>query len=437
MQTMSGEAKGYAEFRKGWPVVLSALLGIGLGLSPLPFYTIGLLAPELSRAFGWSFAQILIAVPITTVGAIFGGPLVGLLVDRVGVRIVTLASVPLFGLAFMGFALSDGSLTLYYINWALVAMVGAGTLPITWTRAVNNWFDVRKGLALGLCLMGTGIFGYLVKPFTAWVIDLDGWRAAYVALGALPIFISWPVAFLCFHDVAEARGTRAERNRFEADRQAMTPGLTLREALKTWRFWLLAGALLPISFAVGGPIPNVENILKLSGFARPDIVTIASLIGLSVVVGRTVGGWLLDRLWAPGVALVLLSGPIAAYWVLSGGSFSYNTAALSIFLMGFGAGVEYDLIAFIVARYFGMKNYSAVYGALYSFFAAGAGTGPVVFGRYFDVTHSYATPLALASGLMLLGSLMLLALGKYRKFDEPKVAEHAQGAPLAGEAVSG
>jgi predicted MFS family arabinose efflux permease len=217
----------------------------------------------------------------------------------------------------------------------------------------------------------------------------------------------------------------------------MTPGLTLREALKTWRFWLLAGALLPISFAVGGPIPNVENILKLSGFARPDIVTIASLIGLSVVVGRTVGGWLLDRLWAPGVALVLLSGPIAAYWVLSGGSFSYNTAALSIFLMGFGAGVEYDLIAFIVARYFGMKSYSAVYGALYSFFAAGAGTGPVVFGRYFDVTHSYATPLALASGLMLLGSLMLLALGKYRKFDEPKVAEHAQGAPLAGEAVSG
>lgn len=42
---MSEEAKGYGEFRRGWPIVIAAMLGIGLGLSPVPLYTTGALAP--------------------------------------------------------------------------------------------------------------------------------------------------------------------------------------------------------------------------------------------------------------------------------------------------------------------------------------------------------------------------------------------------------
>jgi predicted MFS family arabinose efflux permease len=298
-------------------------------------------------------------------------------------------------------------------------VVGAGTLPITWTRAVNNWFDIRKGFALGLCLLGTGLFGYLVKPFTHAIIDTYGWRTAYVAIGALPLVIALPCAFWGFRDIGPAGQTRRARKASEAQRQALTPGLTAGQVFASWRFWAIAAASMLVAFVVGGAIPNMENILKLDGFAAPDIVALASLIGIAVIVGRIAGGWLLDRFWAPGVAVVLLGAPSSACWILAQGPSGYALTALAVAMIGFAAGVEYDLMAFLLARYFGLKSYNVIYGALYGAFAFGAGSGPVVYGRTFDLTHSYRLPL-LASMVMMLASIaLLLALGRYRHFGTP------------------
>jgi MFS family permease len=344
-------------------------------------------------------------------------PLVGLLADRFGVRRVALTSVVLFSLSFMGFALGTGSITLFYLNWAVMALAGAGTLPITWTRAVNNRFDVHKGLALGLSLVGTGIFGFLVKPLTAWLIAEHGWRSAYVVVGTLPLLLALPVALLAFHDVGQSGASAAERRAADALRAAAAPGLTFRETLREYRFWLLAFCFVLVSFAVGGLIPNMENILKVAGFSRGDVVALVTLIGLSVTVGRIAGGWLIDRFWAPGVACVMISLPALACYLLAGGSMSIDAARLAIVLVGIAAGVEYDLMAFLVARYFGMKSYGAIYGALYGCFAFGAGLAPVVFGKVFDKTGSYDGVLLLSAAFLVVGALALLGLGRYRKFE--------------------
>jgi predicted MFS family arabinose efflux permease len=420
---MSERSAGGSEFHRGWPVVASAMLGIGLGLSPMPFYSVGPLAPELAKAFHWGFGQIMGGLTIMTAVVLVAGPLVGLLSDRFGVRRVVLVSAPLFGLAFMTFALSNGSILLFYTTWTLVALAGAGTLPITWTRAVNNWFDASKGLALGLALLGTGLFGYLAKPLISLTLSAFGWRLTYLILGALPLVISLPAAFLLFHD---ADGGRAgAQGRLEADaRRSAAPGLTLRQSLAQWRFWVLALAFIPISFAIGGPIPNLENILKHAGFSPPQTVSLASLVGLSVVGGRMAGGWLIDRIWAPAVAFVMLSAPAVGCWMFAHGGLNYWLAAASIVMLGFAAGVEFDLMAFLVARYFGMKGYGGVYGALYGFFALGAGVGPVIFGMAFDRSGSYAQPLMLSAGLFLIGATLLLTLGRYRTF-EPVTAAQA------------
>lgn len=420
---MAADVKGAGEFKRGWPIVMSAMLGIGLGLSPLPFYSLGSLAPELAKEFGWGFAQMMGGLSIMTAVVLIAGPLIGMLADRMGVRQVVLISVPLFGLSFMTFALGNGSIEMFYVSWALVAVAGAGTLPITWTRAVNNWFDVSKGLALGLALLGTGLFGYMAKPLIAWLINDYGWRTAYVVLGALPLLISWPIAFFCFRDVGSATDTAAQRRAAEVARRAQSPGLTFGEALREWRFWILAFAFIPISFAVGGPIPNMENILKSAGFEGQQVVTLASLIGLSVIAGRIIGGWLIDRIWAPGVAFVMLGAPAVACWIIAQGHIDVTMAAVTIVMIGFAAGVEYDLMAFLVARYFGMKSYGGIYGALYGFFALGAGIGPVVFGLAYDKSGSYAQPLLMSGGLFLIGAVLLLCLGRYRKFEAVGVTE--------------
>lgn len=418
-QSAPASNSGGQEFRKGWGVVLAAMLGIGLGLSPVPFYTIGMLAPELNKAFDWEFSAMMAGLPIMTLGVLIASPLVGWLADRYGVRRVALSSIVLFSLSFMSFALSNGSIHLFYLTWGVMAVFGAGTLPITWTRAVNNRFDVHKGLALGLSLLGTGVFGFLVKPLTAWLIADYGWRSAYVVVGLLPMLIALPVALLAFHDVEGTQVSGAERRAAQARRADATAGLSLPQALRDYRFWLLALSFVLISFSVGGLIPNMENILKIAGFARADIVALVSLIGLSVIVGRIAGGWLIDRIWAPGVALVMISLPALACYLLADAQLTTGSARIAIVLIGMAAGIEYDLMAFLVARYFGMKSYGAIYGAQYGFFAFGAGLAPVVFGKAFDKTGSYHSVLLLAAVFLVLGAVALLGLGRYRKFDRP------------------
>lgn len=182
------------------------------------------------------------------------------------------------------------------------------------------------------------------------------------------------------------------------------------------RFWLIGCAFLPIAFSVGGMTPNMVIIFKTAGFTKAQAVGLVSYIGLSVVAGRVIGGWLLDRLWAPWVGLILVGIPASAYWLLGHGPFNERIDLLVVILAGLAAGAEYDLMSFLVARYFGMKNFSVIYGPLYSFFSIGAGIGPVVYGAFYDSTHSYATPLNIPVCAMVIGPLLLFGLGKYSKF---------------------
>jgi len=98
----------YAEFKYGWPVVLASALGIALGMSPLPFYTIGVFAGPFVQEFGWDISQVMSALAVFTLVAMGSSPLIGYLTDRLGVRRVVLTSILLFSLAMMAFALNNG-----------------------------------------------------------------------------------------------------------------------------------------------------------------------------------------------------------------------------------------------------------------------------------------------------------------------------------------
>ncbi|HWU03283.1 MAG TPA: MFS transporter, partial [Novosphingobium sp.] len=289
-----------AEFRRGWGIIVASTFGIGLGLAAMPTYSMGLFAPQLVKEFHWSVGQIMASMTIVTMITLFAGPIFGSVAERVGARRIVLIGLPLWGLVFASLSFSTASLGQFYLTWALLGVVGAMTLPITFTRAVNRSFDAAKGLALGLSMTGTGLFGIFGKPFLGWVIAHHGWRAGFFALGMLPILIALPIAFVLFreddsgsHGLTHAPGER--------------PGLTLGEALREWRFWLIAIVLIPLSFALGGPVPNLELILRDGGLTAQQALTITPLMGMASICGRLVGGFLLDRIWAPLVGFVLLS----------------------------------------------------------------------------------------------------------------------------------
>ncbi|MEM7610234.1 MAG: MFS transporter [Pseudomonadota bacterium] len=407
----------YHEFSYAWRIVIASALGIGLGMSPIPIYTLGVFAQPLSAEFGWRIDQVFAALPVLTLCALVLSPLAGLLVDRIGVRVVAVGSVLGFGLGLMLHALNPGSFALYLLTWAVIAVLGVGTLPITWTRAINNWFSDCRGLALGCSLVATGFFGIIAKVYVAYLIEVVGWRLAFVGLGLLPLLIALPAAYFLFRDTSDPKVPRGKKPASQEDHSdGGMQGMSTKQVFRDWRFWLMCSCFVAISFGVGGTIPNLENLFGSKGFSRVDAVQLASLIGISVVVGRLAGGYLIDRIWAPAVAVVLLILPAASCYFLMQGSLTYTSAAVSVLLIGLAAGAEQDLMAFLVAKYFGMKSYGVVYGVMYSSFALGAGSGPWVLGRVYEATGTYDVILGYLVAAFVIGALPLLFLGKYRDF---------------------
>lgn len=395
------------EFRQGWPLVLAAMIGIGLGLGSIPFYSLGVFAPELVRDFGWSFAEVMGGFTVMTLVTAASGPLAGMLADRYGVRPVALGTLVLFSFSLMAFALMNGSLLLYFCLWALMAAVGAGTLPATWTRGVAGAFQRHRGIALGLSLLGSGVFAIVAKPLVAAAIASVGWRGAYVMLGALPLIIGLPVALACFKPESSKPAASAAAPASTQD------GILLGEALRGRKLWTIFAAFILIAFAIGSPIPHMQNILTQGGLAAADILQLLPMIGFGVIGGRLLGGVLVDRFWAPGVAAVLLMFPAAACLLLTG-EITYATALAAIVMISLAAGMEVDLMGYLIARYFGMRAYSGLFGTIYVAFMLGAGFGPLLFGHMFDTRSNYDAVLLVAAASLAAGALMLLTLGRYR-----------------------
>jgi predicted MFS family arabinose efflux permease len=271
---------------------------------------------------------------------------------------------------------------------------------------VNSWFDRARGLALGLTFVSNGLFGSLAKLYAAWLIVNSGWQAAYAGLAAFPLLIALPVAFAFFRERTGAPRAEDHRARVES-------GMTAREALTTRRFWTLIVAVTLLTSTLGGSMPNLEPLLASKGFDDGMAVKLAGLIGLAVLVGRPLGGWLIDRFWAPGVAFLTLSAPIASFLILSHMALTAPLAGFCVLLIGFALGLEYDLIAYLVSRYFGLRAYGVIYGCLFGVFSLGAAVGAYIIGHAFTSESTYDGILNGCAVALFVGAALLLTLGRY------------------------
>lgn len=413
------------ELRRGWLIILVAAIGLGCGLGSLPIYTLGAITKPLSDAFGWSRADVQAIYTWMSVGMVVAAPALGLVVDRIGVRRVTLWSLVGQSLGFAALGLLAGPLWSFYLIAFLTAIVGVGTLPITWTRVIVDRFDAARGLALGLALAGTGLAATFLPSLTTWLLAQFGWRGAYVGLAGLPAFVALPLTYALLQD-REAPSARQDSSSRAASAQAPIAPDDVRAALRSRPFWVLAAAFFVVGACIAGLITHNIPLLTDRGWSAMAAARAAGVVGLSVIAGRIITGVLVDRYWAPAVACATLMLPAVSCVLLIVPVGGVTGAVVAGVLLGVAAGAEFDLLAYFVSRYFGTRHYGVLYACQYAVFRVALGAGPLLFGFAFDRRGSYDAVLLVAAVLLPLGSLLLLTLGAY----PPRTLVRAPGSTL-------
>lgn len=418
---------GLTEWAKGWPIVVSSLVGIAFCLSPLPYYSLGVLAPELINEFGWDRAEVTFGFFCMTIGVFIGAPVAGYFTDRYGPRKVVLPSTIILGLTMMAFVFMDGSLWTFYLIFTLMATLSVGTLPITWTKAINNSFDKTRGIALGVALTGTGIYGFFAPTYVQWLIDGWGWKAAYIGVGALPIVFAFPLAFFLFSDKSVDKKEIVTNS--NTAKSVETYGMTMAEIVRNYRFYIFLVSFFVLGAAISGILANSVLILLDKGYtpqAATSLLTGVGITGLSVLFGRALGGYLLDRFWPPGVAFVFMIVPVIACYLLMQENSSMLMNSIALAITGLAAGVEYDMMAFLTSRYFGMRSYGRTYAIVYALYGVGAGASPFVYNKVQIATGSYDLILTIAGIGFVFGAVILLFLGQQPTFDKSEKLETAE-----------
>jgi hypothetical protein len=141
--------------------------------------------------------------------------------------------------------------------------------------------------------------------------------------------------------------------------------------------------------------------------------TLASVLAISVVAGALTTGLLVDRIWAPIVGCIFTLLPVAGCAVLLAPHPGLVTLGVAIALIGLAQGAEIDVVAYMVARYFGMGAYSAIYGMIVMLITLMSSAAGVLFGAAFDRSGSYDLAIVGAGAVFALGAVTYLLMGRY------------------------
>ncbi len=386
----------------GWWVVFGSTLALIVGNGPIILFTFGVLLQPISAEFHWPRGALAAAVVTSHVAGALIMPFVGILIDRFGVKRIALPAITLFAATTAYAGTLGNNLTAFIALYGLLGVFGAGHSTLIYARAVSTWFDAQRGLALGITLAGIGIGAAVVPKFTHYFVGSYGWREAYFALGALLFVVGFTSVSLFVKD-------RPVQSKADV---ALLEGLTLKQALTGYRFWFASLAMMFAAAAINGTIAHIVPVLSDRGIAAGTATTAVAASGLSLIIGRMLSGFAMDRYQGPHVAAFFFLIPLVGMALLGFGAIG-PTAIVAAVLLGLGIGAEGDIMAYLTGRYFGMKHYGLIYGCVLAFFTLGSGLGPWLMAHAFDLYHSYAIGL-IGLGLTLSAAVVLVAtLGAY------------------------
>jgi MFS family permease len=386
---------------------LGATVGLAFGPSVISTLTSGLYIPPIQKEFDWTRADVSFAFTIVAYMVVLMSPLQGFLVDRFGPRRVILTSIPLFGLSLAALYFTPPNMLVYYVLWGLTPVLGVGLWPIAYLQAVTPWFDRKLGLSLGCANAGIGLGSTLLPILVIGpMIAHYSWRHALLALAALVVLVSWPVVAFCLREPSATDAAAAKRR---AAKRSF--GVPFEQATRDRTFVLLNVVFFLLGLTATSISSQQVALLRDAGWTAAETTALATTFGLGLLFARVAVGFVIDHVFAPRVMMtVSIGGAVACVLYATHPELGY----LSALLVGFLLGAEFDVLAFLIKRYYGSVAYGRIYGVIFGVFYLGSGIGINAFARLHDAYGNYHGALYAAAGVLTASAVLLVMMPRYR-----------------------
>lgn len=341
--------------------------------------------------------------------------LTGRLLDKFNPRYIIIAGGMLVSL---GWLLSAYAQNIYMLTITYGVISGAGVgivygVPMT---VVSRWFPEKKGLAVGMVLVGFGLSPLITAPLAGKLVEQFGVMSAFqilgVCFGAAILILSLPFRYPQDSEmIKEKKGKQ-----MQADlRDVSTPEMIREKSFKGLYLNFLVGTtiglmLIGLTSSVG---------IELIGLTPNNVALLMALFAVFNGIGRPLFGWITDT-YASKKAMYLSYGLILTSSILmlfagQGDVFLY-TVSFSIFWFNLGGWLA--IAPASTSALYGTRHYSQNYGVVFTAYGIGAVSGVVTSGIILDVLQNYQFVFYYVIALCFIGILMTSNLIKSIKKKE-------------------
>lgn len=404
----------------GWWVVAAGCViqGIGAGTSSYGF-TIFFL--PITRDLDLTRAATSLIFAASRLEGGLEGPIVGVLLDRLGPRKIAAVGIILVGVGFLLLAALAHNFISFFLIYVFVVAIGhnMGFFQAVAT-AVNSWFIRRRAMAMSITSAASGLGGFLLAPLFSFLVLNLGWRSAAIVVGLI-VLITLPAA-LQLHRSPESRGLLpdgeplpggVDKSGSATVKSAPLPmDFTVREALHTSAYWLLTLAVTTRMMVTNAVVVHLVPILVWKGMDEAGAAYLVGFMALASIGTRLLLGWIGDR---SSKALMSAVGAVVGLLGLMALLFGQTTETLYFFVLSvaFAEGTI-PLNWVLVGDFFGRKSFATLRGLMSMVYSTGVFLSPIYAGWVFDTTGSYQITLVAFSAIFVV-SASVFAMLKHPK----------------------
>jgi MFS family permease len=306
-------------------------------------------------------------------------------------------------------------LSSFYVLYILLSVGAGGISIIPVSVLISNWFEEKRGRAIGIAMTGGGLGSLILTPVVGSFVVSIGWRSTYVLSGLAVLILLTPVVLLMRNRPGEVGLLPDGTDPAVGARQTTLPpavessGVSLPHAVRTPAFWIVGLVwfliLLPLSGIGLHQVPFMTDM----GLSVRMASLLAGLVGGMGILGGMTFGLLAERYSVRNVySACYLMAAVGVSALLAASHLGAQFLGVYVLVYGIAAGGALALAPLLVGDLFGMKALGQIFGLLGVAATAGGAAGPIVAGLLFDWTRSYDLMFALALVLSVVAAVLIL-----------------------------